>query len=466
MPQGNTHIPNYCRHKARDLAFVRLDGRTLYLGRYDTPESRAEYDRVVGLWTLNGRRLPQEFQKQEIPASALMTQSVRDISSASAYGPAPGVYTMAHLCGDYLTEMENRYQSKQGSRRTELGRIKTTLRPVVRYFGKEPAADFSPRKLKLVRQFFIDLGHVRQEINKRMRAIRKMMRWGVAEEHIPAETYMKFVEIEPLKPNDYGVKEPTRVKPVQSEMIEKTLPFLNRFIAAMVKVQLCTGARPEEICLMRGCDIERTERTWIYTPLTHKLAWRGQVRQIPIGPNAQAVLKDFLTGDPKAFLFSPRIAQEEHLAAASAQRKTPLSCGNVRGSKRKNNPLKEPGERYTPDSHWRAIVNACRKAFPLPDHLQRKLVTPKGRKRKPRHETVAEWRTRLTEEGLFSQVGEWEQEHRWFPYQIRHSAATWLRKKAGIEAAQVVLGHRHVKTTERYAEEDFELAKDAMWDLG
>ena len=31
--------PSYCRHKATGQGYVALHGRTIYLGRYDDPES-------------------------------------------------------------------------------------------------------------------------------------------------------------------------------------------------------------------------------------------------------------------------------------------------------------------------------------------------------------------------------------------------------------------------------------------
>jgi integrase len=54
----------------------------------------------------------------------------------------------------------------------------------------------------------------------------------------------------------------------------------------------------------------------------------------------------------------------------------------------------------------------------------------------------------------------------WFPNQIRHSAATRLRREAGIETARVVLGHANIRTTEIYAEADMTRAVEAMARLG
>ena len=39
--------PGYCVHKTRNLAFVRLGGRMIYLGRAHSPESRERYHAVL-----------------------------------------------------------------------------------------------------------------------------------------------------------------------------------------------------------------------------------------------------------------------------------------------------------------------------------------------------------------------------------------------------------------------------------
>jgi integrase len=40
----------------------------------------------------------------------------------------------------------------------------------------------------------------------------------------------------------------------------------------------------------------------------------------------------------------------------------------------------------------------------------------------------------------------------WHPNQIRHAVGTRVRASNGLEAAQVVLGHKHAAITETYAE--------------
>ena len=55
---------------------------------------------------------------------------------------------------------------------------------------------------------------------------------------------------------------------------------------------------------------------------------------------------------------------------------------------------------------------------------------------------------------------------RWSPNQLRHSAATEIRRDFGLDAAQVVLGHASASTTEIYAETDKELAAKVAKERG
>lgn len=54
----------------------------------------------------------------------------------------------------------------------------------------------------------------------------------------------------------------------------------------------------------------------------------------------------------------------------------------------------------------------------------------------------------------------------WSPNQLRHTAGTEIRKKFGLEASQVVLGHTNAKVTEIYAERNMDLAREIMAQVG
>ena len=54
----------------------------------------------------------------------------------------------------------------------------------------------------------------------------------------------------------------------------------------------------------------------------------------------------------------------------------------------------------------------------------------------------------------------------WTPNQLRHAAATRIRRELGLDAARVVLGHSSAAMTEIYAELDKEKALKVMGKLG
>jgi hypothetical protein len=49
---------------------------------------------------------------------------------------------------------------------------------------------------------------------------------------------------------------------------------------------------------------------------------------------------------------------------------------------------------------------------------------------------------------------------------LRHTAATAIRSKYGVEAGKVVLGHTKVETTQIYAERDLGKAQEIMAEIG
>ena len=156
---------------------------------------------------------------------------------------------------------------------------------------------------------------------------------------------------------------------------------------------------------------------------------------IHLGPRAQAVVRAFLADRAvDAFLFAPADAEAERRALLTSRRVTPASCGNVVGSNRVDVPARPPRQRYDVASYRRAIARACQRA----DHEAR------------RGDSGAE------RVGIPS----------WHPHQLRHNAATALRRTFGIELARVVLGHRSAFVTEIYAERDTAAARAAIAKFG
>jgi len=213
-------------------------------------------------------------------------------------------------------------------------------------------------------------------INQQVQRLRRMFRWAASQEMIPASVYQSLDTVEALKRGRTTAREGKKVAPVPQDRVDAVRPFVSRQVAAVIDLQLLTGARPGELLSMRPSDIERHPSedheppVWLFLPREHKNQFRAMERTIVLGPRAQAVLEPFLDGrDPEAFVFSPAEAEAERRAAASAARKTPLSCGNRVGTNRSLAPERAVGNRYTTASYYVAIRRACDRASPPPPPL-------------------------------------------------------------------------------------------------
>ena len=65
-----------------------------------------------------------------------------------------------------------------------------------------------------------------------------------------------------------------------------------------------------------------------------------------------------------------------------------------------------------------------------------------------------------------AELKQWAADHAWHPHQLRHNAATRLRREYGLEAAQVILGHKTLAVTEIYAEKNVAKAREIMGAVG
>src|SRR3954462_1506089 len=55
MPRLVKAVPKLRKHKARGQAFVEINGRRQYLGPWNSPASKREYDRIIDEWKASGR---------------------------------------------------------------------------------------------------------------------------------------------------------------------------------------------------------------------------------------------------------------------------------------------------------------------------------------------------------------------------------------------------------------------------
>jgi len=229
---------------------------------------------------------------------------------------------------------------------------------------------------------------------------------------------------------------------------------LSPVVADMVRFQRLTGCRPGEVCAVRPRDVDQSGNVWEYRPESHKTEHHDRERVIFIGPRAQDVLRPYLLRPAGEYCFSPDESEQIRRRIRHERRVTPLSCGNRPGSRRHGPGRRCVGPKYDSHSFRRAIHRACDLAFPPPEPLEQL-----------GDESARQWRERLTEKQR-RELKRWHSENRWSPNQLRHAAATDIRKRFGLEAAQVTLGHATADVTQVYAQRDQARAAEVMREVG
>jgi integrase len=325
--------------------------------------------------------------------------------------------TINELLVEYL-KFADGYYLKNGEPTKEPEDIRYATMPLRQLYGHTLAAEFGPLRLKAVRQAMIDAGWCRNLVNQRVGKVTRLFKWAVSEELIPASVHHGLKAVTGLRKGRSGVRESPPVKPVPMDFVEAIRPHVSRQVWAMIQLQLLTGARPGEIVTMRTRDIDTGGRAWVYSPDSHKGEHHDKDRRIYLGPRAIEIVKPWLRPELEAFLFSPAEAMAERRAEQRQARKIPVQPSQR--NRKKPRPKKKPRERYDTDSYRRAIAYGCKLAG-VPN---------------------------------------------WHPHQLRHNAATLLRREFNIDVARAVLGHAAPAVTERYAERDEALAVEAMLRVG
>jgi integrase len=421
-------------HKQSGQAVVTLpDGlggrRDVLLGKYDTPESRAEYARVLAEWEVGGRRLP----------------------ARSAEGSAPDL-TVNELILAYWRWAEA-YYVKEGKPTSEQATIRHALRFVRRLYGHTPAKEFGPPALKAVRQEMVrhpvtrtvkvrdpQTGETKEEvrllrqglarrfINKQVQRVCRMFAWGVEEGLVLVTVYQALRCVRGLRKGKGQAREKARVGPVPEAHVEAVLPLVPPPVRTMIEVQRLCGCRPQDVVQLRAIDIDMTGAVWEFRPRRYKTEHHNEdadpdrERIVFLGPRAQALLKPYLTLNVTDYLFSPKRAEEQRRQEQRRARKTPLWPSHVKHQERRRGRRPRAALRncYDVASYRRAVRRACEKAgVPV-----------------------------------------------WFPLQLRHCRGTEIRKRYGLEASQAVLGHSELGVTQVYAEVDRETARRVMAEIG
>ena len=418
--------PKMLRHAGSRRARARIDGKTIWLGRWEgknpSPEAIAKFERVLADWfrrrqdSVSTRTPARETTAAEPDVATPLEQPVIGVK------PSAQRMSVAELVAQYCDFAETYYRKPDGTHTSSIYLVRracVALTP----FMETPADSFGPLKFTtLLEQMAAEQRVCRKTINDIAKCIRRIFRWGASRQLVPGTVHHALCSAELLKRNRTLAVDYPEVPLVPDEVIQRTLPFLPTMIRDMVVLQRATGARPGEICNLTVGDIDTSGDVWTATLKDHKTAYAGCTREVLLGPAAQVILERYLPRASTAAVFDPREAEKARLRARRAARKTKLYPSHIqrRKDKKKTKPKRTAGLFYTEAAYRRAIQRACRKA------------------------------------GV----------EKWFPNQIRHTAATEYKNRFGWEIARVVLGQKSVNTTAIYAERDREGAIGAVREIG
>ena len=351
---------------------------------------------------------------------------VKSIEEANRL-PDPDEATVADMIATFLDYAEERYR-KHGRSTGTYERFRMVLEPINDRFGSKKISEFGIGDLidyrnELLSQRIKRGGEQvplsRTTVNARIAQIKSVFararQWGL----VPKEIVWDLRDLQPLKNYESVARETPPVTSAPAEDVEKVIAELKRtnpVVADMMQIHYLTGCRSSEICMMRPCDFRRDfdDGIWEYEPSESKTEHHGKGRIIPIGPKAQKVLSFYFDEcDDEEYLFSPRKAVA--LANRLRAEKATTHKRYVRATKR----AMAPGSHYSHETYRRCVQRAAARVG-----------------------------VKIT------------------PHQLRHSAATEIDQKIGKEAAQTVLGHASLKTTDIYADYNRPLAHRAALERG
>ena len=139
----------------------------------------------------------------------------------------------------------------------------------------------------------------------------------------------------------------------------------------------------------------------------------------------------YLLRDAAAYCFSPIEAERRRIQLRRLSRQSPLTPSQ-RARKRKRQGRRRLRDYYDSASYRHAITRAV----------------------------AAMNAERLREDPSATKIEDWS------PNQLQHAAATEIRRKFGLEAAQVVLGHSSADITQVYTERNQKLAAEVIKQIG
>jgi len=347
---------------------------------------------------------------------------------AAGGGQPPGEIgepTVADVFAAFWADAKMHYRdARTGEPTSELGNHRSVGELLLRLYADLPAGQFGRPQLKAVRQEMIARGWTRKSINRMIGRVVWVFRQAEGDGLYPGEQLRRLETLPGIRKGRPGVADRPPVRPVSQATVDATCRQLAPSEWIGVQRQALTGMRSSELVAMRPEMIDRSGEVWLYRAPS-KSAHLDIERIVLLGPVAQMILQPLMDRTPPGrHILRPGDAWEWRRAKRAAERTTPIGQGSRRGHysarSRRKRAKKTPAGNYTSRTWYQAIRYAIRRA------------------------------------GC---------EH-WHPHQLRHAAGTRIECRFGREAAKATLGHRHLTTTEIYAERDLATARKVAMEIG
>jgi integrase len=381
-------------------AFVRINGKRIYLGKFGSPEAAQNYARCIAEWAIS---------------------SVGPEQSS----PQIGTITVKSLAVAFLDYIQQNIPSQYHTSRS-------AITGLLQLYSDIAVDSFTPKCLVAVQHQFTR--HVDQNGKRRCRGycntlvrhIRAIFRWGVSQELVSPLTADALKYVPPLREGRTEAPETEPRTDVPDEIVDATLPQLLPTVAAMVQVQRLATMRPNEVCRMKVGDIDmsRKDGIWLYNLPKHKGTWRGHKKIVPLGKPEQTLILPYLEGKkPGQAVFSPKTAMLEKKIKDAKRRRTKVPPSQILlAEERAANPKRGLQEHYSSRSYARSIERAIAAA----------------NKKLPKDQQIPHWT----------------------PYQLRHAGITELiaEHDGDRDIARAVAGQKSINITQGYNHADLRIA--------
>jgi hypothetical protein len=126
MARPKNQIPTYKLHTSTGLARCWVNGNWITLGKYGSPESKAEFERILA------------ELRSGAPAPA--------VAAGTAPHRAAGL-TVDQVLVPYWEHVARYYHTPEGKPTSEPAAIRRSLAPLQRLYGHTAAVEFGPRAL-------------------------------------------------------------------------------------------------------------------------------------------------------------------------------------------------------------------------------------------------------------------------------------------------------------------------------